>query len=145
MTETSFGYDGNSFAFTEVDGNRIGVVNASGDLAEYQIPTPHSGARAIATDGSFVWFTEFASDKVGRLDLESGAIVEFSLPWPRRGPVGIAPGWGGFWFTEHYANRIGFISNQNGRVIEYRIPLRTAGRPPFPKTKAEAPGSSSPT
>lgn len=62
---------GNAY-FPQHGGNRISKINvASGLMTEYEIPTgPLSTVlfASISDDGSKVWFTEWASNKIGYLD-----------------------------------------------------------------------------
>jgi hypothetical protein len=63
---------GENIYFPQHGGNRISKINlSSGIMTEYDIPTgPLSTAVfiAVSDDGKRVWFTEWASNKVGYLD-----------------------------------------------------------------------------
>src|SRR5262245_2910804 len=111
--------------FTEPGTNRIGVIDSAGHLTEYDIPTPASDPRGVVAPG-LVWFTEYAGNKIGRLDLAVGSIVEFPLPTPNAGPMGITTTGGDVWFTEFLANKIGRI-DANGVITEYPIPSHDSG------------------
>ena len=66
--------------FPQHGGNRISKIDREGVMTEYDIPTgPLSTAVFIATseDGKRIWFTEWASNKVGSLD--TTIPVPFSL------------------------------------------------------------------
>ena len=54
--------------FTELRGNKIGRITATGEISEFSIPTPDSQPYSIAAgpDGN-VWFVEFAGNKIGRI------------------------------------------------------------------------------
>lgn len=68
----------NNLWFTEYDRNKIGCMNVTGTVTEFDIPSPglHPGDIALGTDGYF-WFTEDRG--IGRIS-PSGAITEFGLP-----------------------------------------------------------------
>ena len=123
---------GGRIVFTLVGTNRIGLMDANGDVTEFDIPTPASHPRGIAI-GQSIWFTEYDGNRVGRLDIGSATpIVEFTIPTFNSGPLGIAPGPGAtsgttdIWFTEFLANKIGRI-DANGVITEYDIPTPDSG------------------
>lgn len=102
---------GNVLYFTEAGANKIGKIDLNGNITEYAIPTANSQPRGItvAADGS-VYFTQFNSGKIGRLDPVAGTIVEFALPTGSGAPFGITTDISGnLWFTELNANRIGTL------------------------------------
>src|SRR4029434_1607369 len=76
-------------------------------------------------DGA-LWFTEFASAKIGRITT-SGAVTEFQLALGS-GPAGITtvPD-GRLWFTESQANKIGRIDPVTGNISEFTIPTVASG------------------
>ncbi|MFY9551374.1 MAG: hypothetical protein WAU32_09515 [Thermoanaerobaculia bacterium] len=118
--------------FTQVGTNRIGVIDAGGVLAEYDIPTVDSNPRGIAAPG-VIWFTEFDGNRIGRLNPGSPSpMLEYDVPTPNAGPFGIAVGPGSasnnyhLWFTEYRANKIGRIDD-NGAITEYDIPTSDSG------------------
>jgi virginiamycin B lyase len=121
---------GGRIIFTETGTNRIGIIDANGNLAEYDIPTPASNPKGIAAPG-VIWFTEYDGNRIGSLN-PPGAIVEYDLPTPDAGPLGIATGPGAtqntydLWFTEFLANKIGRI-DPNGVITEYSIPTHDSG------------------
>lgn len=65
--------------FPQHGGNRISVINATGVMTEYEIPTgPLSTVVFIApSDYGKIWFTEWASNKIGYLD--TTVAVPFTL------------------------------------------------------------------
>jgi virginiamycin B lyase len=66
---------------TELMGNCILNVNASGIVNEYKIPTPNSMPIGIIPGPTkkYMWFTEAAGVKIGKIDAK-GHITEFSVP-----------------------------------------------------------------
>jgi streptogramin lyase len=92
-----------------------------GAVTEFAIPTGGSQPRAITAgpDGN-LWFTETASNKVGRIT-PAGAVTEFSLPTSGSEPDGITAGPdGNLWFTEGWGNNVGRIT-PTGVVTEFPI------------------------
>jgi putative cell wall-binding protein len=65
---------------TEYASNTIAHVSATGVLNEYPIPTPNSFPARVYDHGKFAFFTESATQKLGRIDEASGAIEEFDIP-----------------------------------------------------------------
>ena len=66
---------------TELQGNAILNVNASGEVSEHTIPTSNSRPIGVipGPTGKYMWFTEEAGVKIGKIDAE-GTITEFSVP-----------------------------------------------------------------
>lgn len=86
----------------------------------------------VAADGS-VYFTEFNTGKIGRLDPVAGTIVEFALPTGTGAPFGITTDIkGNIWFTELNANRIGtlIVPAPHSRRSRWRSWARPASRSP---------------
>jgi streptogramin lyase len=111
--------------FTDHQRNAIGRIDATGNVAEYPIPSPNAlgqpwyGLWQIATacDGT-VWFTEPDTGKIGRVD-GKGRISEIAMPTTNGYPDAIAatpPATPGrcttpqIWVAEQYANKIASIS-----------------------------------
>ncbi len=98
-------------------------------FVEFTIPTANSSPAGIITgpDGN-LWFTEHATNKIGRIS-PAGVITEFSIPTANSVPEGITAGPdGNLWFTETNANKIGRITPA-GAFMEFSIP--TANSEPF--------------
>ncbi|WP_437589790.1 Vgb family protein [Sorangium sp. So ce1000] len=74
------GPDGNVWG-TELNTSMILNVSPQGTVKEHKIPTTNSRPIAIIPDptGDFMWFTEEAGRKVGRVDA-TGNIVEYPVP-----------------------------------------------------------------
>jgi hypothetical protein len=100
---------------------------------EVQIPTPGSEAFGItAGPDNTLWFTEFISNQIGKIDLNTidpmtglPAVTEFG-GLSDSGPAGITVGPDhNVWFTEHDGNRIGMIDPTTGVVTD--APYQTPG------------------
>jgi streptogramin lyase len=120
------GPDGNMW-FTEFWTNRIGRLTPSGDLTEFSIPTPDSGARGIVAgrDGN-MWFAEDnrARPSVARITT-GGTITEFPIT---TGPSDVSPSRlavgadGNLWFAE--PSGLAHIS-PSGDIVQVPLPTGT--------------------
>lgn len=104
------------------------LAAAKGVFREFTLPT--SGAQPTSISVSVygdVWFTEFASNKIGRIS-RTGELTEYSIPTPGSGPLGITtfPTSPDAWFTEFNANKIGRITRE-GVITEFAIPTPASG------------------
>jgi hypothetical protein len=128
---------GDTVWFAERFGNKIGHINAEGNVVEYPIPSAPAcgnagGAHtslpqgvALARDRA-IWFTEECANNIGRLDPRDGSITEFTLPIPNSHPLGLVAGPdGALWFTQRFS-AVGRITT-DGELMEY--PLAAAGVP----------------
>jgi virginiamycin B lyase len=96
----------------------------TGTITEFTIPTPASSSPALTAgpDGN-MWFTEGATNKVGRLDPSTGVVTEFPVPTPDSEPSDIVSGPdGALWFTEFRAGKIARITTAGVVTAEYPIP-----------------------
>ncbi len=98
--------------FTIPDGNAIGqlVVTSTVDFAfqTYTVTTPNSEPYDLVFDAAndFVYFTEHAGNKLGRINVNTKSIDEYSIP-NGDGPAGIDSAPNGFiWFVQDAANRV---------------------------------------
>ena len=117
----------NTLFFTEQEGNRIGAfrfTGVQGQFQEFPLPTQNSRPVDIAVDqAGYVWFTESAIDRIGRLDPRTGMLAEYpvlegSSPW------GITVDSAGFvWFTMPEARRIAKLDPRSGFCDSYVIPI----------------------
>jgi len=66
---------------TELNTGKILSITSLGVVREFQIPTANSRPIAIIPDpkGEFMWFTQEAGRKIGRIDM-TGRILEYSVP-----------------------------------------------------------------
>jgi streptogramin lyase len=86
--------------------------------------TAGAGVYGITTgpDGN-LWFTEFAGNRIGRLNPATGAVTEFSngiTAGAQPDDITAGPD-GNLWFTERKGNRIGKINPATGVVTEYSV------------------------
>ncbi len=73
--------------FTERDANQIGRLDvATGQITEYQVPTPASAPAgiAVAPDGR-IWFAQGATGKFGQLNPTTGFVTEVTYDDPAAG------------------------------------------------------------
>ena len=129
--------DGDTVWFAERLGNKIGHIDAEGNVVEYPIPSAPpcgnaGGAHtslpqgiALARDQA-IWFTEECANNIGRLDPWDGSVTEFTLPIPNSHPLGLVAGPdGALWFTQRFS-AVGRITT-DGELTEY--PLASAAFP----------------
>jgi streptogramin lyase len=106
---------------SDLQGDIVGRISASGQVSEFPIPTHESGANAIVEghEGN-AWFTEYFAGKIGRVT-PSGEITEFSLP-EGKGPRWITvDGEGNLWFTPVNESWIGKMT-PDGVAGIYALP-----------------------
>jgi streptogramin lyase len=79
--------------------NKIGRITNANVVTEFTIPTAGATVRDLvaAPDGT-IWFTESATNKLGRFTPPNGPIVEFATP-SAPGSIGVGPD-GNVWFGE---------------------------------------------
>jgi len=116
----------NTLFFTEYDGNKIGAFRQIGGqwtFKEFATPTPSSRPVDITVDSEgYVWFTESAADRIGRLNPWDGTVSEYSLLEGSR-PWGITTDSKGFiWFTMSEARRIAKLDPRSGLCQSYEVP-----------------------
>ncbi len=112
--------------YTALSRNTTGRLDpVTGDVEEYEIPTPGSLAVGITTGFEAVWFTEIsqAARKVGRLDPATGTITEYPM-LTQTGVqcCGVTTGFDAVWYTGSTGNVIGRIDPATGETIEYHLP-----------------------
>jgi streptogramin lyase len=104
-----------------------GTASASNPIKEYSIPTSECSPDGITAgpDGN-LWFTEYNSNKIGKVTT-SGAFTEYSIPPnPGGGPSDITTGPdGNLWFTEG-GNKVDKVTT-SGTITEYSIPPNSSG------------------
>ncbi len=94
-----------------------------GGITAYNTPTPESSPFDITTgsDGN-LWFTEYAANKIGKINPSTGDITEYDIPTEDSEPGGITNGPdGNLWFTQWGGNKIGRIT-PSGTITEYSFP-----------------------
>jgi len=117
----------NTLFFTEYDGNRIGALRLIGTqwtFKEFIIPTPNSRPVDIAVDNEgYVWFTESAADRIGRLNSTDGTFTEYLVLEGSR-PWGITADSRGFiWFTMSEARKIAKLDPRSGLCESFQVPI----------------------
>jgi len=117
----------NTLFFTEYDGNRIGALRLIGTqwmFKEFVIPTYNSRPVDITVDNEgYVWFTEFATDRIGRLNPTDGTFMEYPVLEGSR-PWGITSDSRGFiWFTMSEARKIARLDPRSGLCESFEVPI----------------------
>ena len=97
--------------FTETTTDTIGEVTSTGlataTIAEFLVPTTDSLPRGIVASGGFVYFTEAATNRVGKFAPGNfAALVEISLKHRAGIPVGIAASGTGLWVTQEQGDEL---------------------------------------
>jgi streptogramin lyase len=125
--------DSDGFSFTVQDGTAGGSasgtfavsIGGSPGFSEVSASSPYG--IVTGPDGD-LWFTEYASSKIGRYNPNDGTLHEYSLLTPHARPEGITVGPdGALWFTENTVNQIGRISVSDGTVQEFQLPTGATG------------------
>jgi streptogramin lyase len=121
--------------FTERAGNRIGkYVPATGDLVEYDVPTSGALPSGVDTTGDFVFFSEPAVNRLGRLWISREELRDFA-PYPPSPPLGRPEDVAvithdSLWFTEMDGDK---ITAYNWGTVQafHPIPVETANSEPY--------------
>jgi virginiamycin B lyase len=100
------------------------------NIVEYPLPSGDWPQQLVAGIDNTLWFTDPATNAIGRVNAATGAVTEFSVPTAQSSLHGItaAPD-GTVWFTETVAGRIGKLNPSTGEITEY--PLSTPGAEPL--------------
>jgi virginiamycin B lyase len=102
-------YEYDNVWFTDARTNSVGKLDPStGEIVLYDIPTKNSGPFGLAFEPNHkrLWFTEFASNKLAVLDIDSKNILEFNLK-ENSGPIFMAfDKSGDMWVTLSYSSSI---------------------------------------
>ncbi|HEV8194007.1 MAG TPA: hypothetical protein VGP82_21375 [Ktedonobacterales bacterium] len=122
---------GGNLWFTELSGGRIGRLDpATGNIREWTIPAPRSGAQSYpyslaVTSGGEIWFGYLTGGAVGRLDPASGKVTVYKLANASAAVFAMAPdGNGHVWFTEMQPARLGRIDTRTHAVSEMAVPSK---------------------
>ncbi len=117
----------NNLWFGDYNNGKIVKSTSAGAMTEYTIPTAGSGVRMLTRAGSYLWFTERLTNKIGRIHYQTGVFNEYTVPTANSQPNFITTAANGdLWFTEFASNKIGKIT-QSGVFSEYDIPTANAG------------------
>lgn len=111
--------------FSEMFGNKIGVVRPNGTVEEFDIPHKFSSPAGITVDRyDNKWFAMAGPGKIGVLRA-NGTFNFYNLPVGAH-PMGIQhtrhQKTDLVWFTETMGNSIGSISPLTGKIQLYRVP-----------------------
>src|SRR3989441_1249391 len=101
----------------------------TGDLRIFPLPTPGSRPRRLIVDAKgIVWYSDYARDRLGRLDPATGQVREFPCPGGSGSqPYGIAIGSDGrIWYDESGKNDIVAFDPVTERTETVAIPTRVA-------------------
>ncbi len=86
------------------------------------IPTATPRRLALDRNGN-LWFTEYNTNRIARLDRDTGAIREWEIPTPDSGPYDIAVDHRGkVWFDEFTANKIVRFDPTTAKFSEFPLP-----------------------
>ena len=106
-------------ASTPIANSLVASPNTSGNI-DFPTPTAGSVPRGI-TDGpdGNIWFTEYQTNQIGKLDLQTGVITEYAVPTAGAAPLSIVTGPNGnLWFSEWQGRKIGEINPATGAITE---------------------------
>jgi streptogramin lyase len=128
---------------TEKNTSRIARVSTEGSVVEYSLPG-ESGPTGISEgpDGN-LWFTDYASARIGELTQAGTIAAEFALPAGSEPKTIVSGPDGDLWFGEWGSEKIARMplsgpgagtsgeeeTPQPGTTIEYDVPLSGSGLP----------------
>src|SRR5204863_6546267 len=96
-------------------------------FTQFNTPTPNSEPYDLAYAAGMIWFTERASNQIGRLDVTTRVIDEFAIPTANSAPTGIAVAPDGhIWFTERVGNQLGRFTAGLATFDEFPYPTANA-------------------
>jgi streptogramin lyase len=83
----------------------------------------------IASDShNNLYFTNFATDYIGRIDAQDGKLSWYQTPTPDSRPRRIrGDGQDHFYFGEYQGNRIGMLDAETGKITEWPLPTPWSG------------------
>jgi virginiamycin B lyase len=107
--------------FSDRGTGRLGTVDGSGHVVEYQVPGVGASPNGQVAVDSIVWFTDSPTNRIGRLDPATGQFTMFSVPTAGSWPLGITAGPdGAIWFTERLAAKVARMST-DGTFTEWDL------------------------
>jgi len=75
-----------------------------------------------------LYFTDFATDYIGKIDSKTGKVSWFQTPTPNSRPRRIAnDGNDHFYFGEYQGNKIGMLDAETGKITEWPLPTPWSG------------------
>ena len=108
------------------EANKLVRIAASGEMAEFELPTRHSGPGDVAVDArGTVWVLQQSANKIARFT--GGRFEELPVPTANAGltALAVAPD-GSVWFTEMRAHKLGRVRSDS--IKEFALP-RADARP----------------
>lgn len=83
----------------------------------------HSPYGLLADSHNNLFFLDFGSEEIGRIDARTGKPTLYPTPTPGSRPrLGMIDSQGRIWFAEYGANRMGMFDTRNGRYVEWDVP-----------------------
>jgi len=106
------------------EANKLVQISPRGEIAEFELPTRHSGPGDVAVDArGTVWVLEQSANKIARF--AAGRFQELPVPTPHAGLNGLAAAPdGSVWFAEVRAHKLGRV--RGDVVTEFSLPRRDA-------------------
>ncbi|MFT7677345.1 MAG: streptogramin lyase [Planctomycetota bacterium] len=125
---------------TQTTNDTIIVTEHAGRIVEWDpatqtwirnllIPTPNPHVvSGVEAPGKIVWFTQFNSNELGRLDLTTGVYTEVSIPGGG-GPAFAAISDGKVWFSLWTRDEMGYFDPQTGgfTFFDFGMPTQVGG------------------
>lgn len=124
------GYPGSIWVAASYDNKIIRYDWQAGTKREYAIPGKDSWPFNISLDGKgYVWFTQRAAGRIGRLDPRSGEIAHVALPSENTGPAGLGVDQrtGRVWFTQSYADSVASYDPGTREIVQYKMGTASTG------------------
>ena len=97
-------------------------------LSSWKINTTDIKDIAVDFAGN-IYFTEYASNKIGRLTPATNTITEWNIPTDDSGPyrINFDAVSGNIYFTEYASNKIGRLTPATNIITEWNIPTDDSG------------------
>jgi virginiamycin B lyase len=119
--------------FTIPEDNAIGLLEVASpnnyQFVSHPIPTNNSNPYDLVYHDGYVWFTEQAGNKIGRLNTNTGNITEYTVPTANSGPSGIdVASDGTIWFVEKNASKVTSF-NPNNQTFDETPYTRQGAQP----------------
>ncbi len=102
---------------------------ATGKLTPYDVPTPRSELRGMASDAEGnLWVAATASGKLLKAEYRTGKVIEFTPPTKESGPysVDVDSKRNLVWFSEIFTDRIGRYDANSNSFVEFPQPSADA-------------------
>lgn len=117
--------------FTLERTDQVGFLNDEAKYEFYTLPNPGSEPYGIACGiNGFMWFTEYAGDRIGTFDASTSTFTEYSIPTTDSEPTAIVLGSdNGLWFTESNTGKIGRIDQTSDAITETSLTGGSATEP----------------